>query len=162
MKKENYSDQITTIVHGFIDQWIKFEARLHAELAKTHPLAETGMGGDNHSNYSFFFRLSSIIASRKQITMGELSNTLSVPFSNATRMVNWLVENEYAKRLADPSDRRVVLVELTEKGKELHRVIDDYTRKNVQQIIGSGLNSEEKLILITLINKVMAALKNLP
>jgi len=164
VKKEYNPDQITTIVNGFIDQWIKFEARLHSELAKRHPIAATDSTGDSHtdSNYSFFFRLSSIIYPRKQVTMGELSNTLSVPFSKATRMVNWLVDNSYAKRLADPSDRRVVIVELTKKGEELHRIIDNYTREKVQQLIGSGLTVEEKSILITLISKVMNALSKLP
>jgi len=164
VKKEYDPDQLTTIVNGFIDQWIKFEARLHSELAKTHPIVETNSNGESHTdnNYSSFYRLSSIISSYKQITMGELSNTLSVPFSKATRMVNWLVDNGCAKRLADPNDRRVVIVELTEKGKELHRVIDDYTREKVQQLMGSGLTAEEKSILITLISKVMNALAKLP
>jgi DNA-binding MarR family transcriptional regulator len=154
--------QIASIVHGFIDQWIKFEARLHKELAESHPIAEINLPGETNAgnDYSHFYRLSSIIYPRDRLTMKELSNTLSVPFSKATRLANWLVDNGLAKRMDDPSDRRVVLISLTAKGKELHRVIENYTRENVMQLFGSGLTPEEKMILLNLISKVIAALGN--
>jgi len=154
--------QIASIVHGFIDQWIKFEARLYTELARTHPIAEINIPGENNSgnDYSHFYRLSTIIYPRVRLSMKELSNTLAVPFSKATRLANWLVENGLAKRLDDPSDRRVVLITLTEKGKELHRAIENYTREHALELLGSGLTDEEKIIMLTLINKVISALDN--
>ncbi len=167
MKKEEISAsdlQVNSMVHGFIDQWIKFEAGVHVELAKTHPIAELNINGENNvgNDYSHFYRLSSIIYPPGKLSMKELSNRLSVPFSKATRLANWLVDNGLAKRLDDPSDRRVVLIALTEKGKELHRVMENYTREKVVQLLGSGLSAEEKTILFTLINKVISALNHIP
>jgi DNA-binding MarR family transcriptional regulator len=158
----NNEIQISSIVHGFIDQWIKFEAHLHKELAKNHPIAEINLPGETNTgnDYSHFYRMSSIIYPRDRLTMKELSNTLSVPFSKATRLANWLVDNGLAKRMDDPSDRRVVLISLTAKGKKLHRVIEDYTRENALQLLGSGLTPEEKMILLTLISKVITTLGN--
>jgi DNA-binding MarR family transcriptional regulator len=154
--------QIASIVHGFIDQWIKFEARVHLEMAKKHPIGEINFPGEHSSgnDYSHFYRLSSIIYPRDRVSMKELSHTLSVPFSKATRMASWLVGNELAERLDDPSDRRVVLISLTEKGKELHCALENYTREQVLQLLGSGLSTEEKMVLLTLISKVMSALNN--
>ena len=159
-----YETQVASIVHGFIDQWIKFEAGVHLELAKTHPIAEINLPGENNAgnDYSHFYRLSSIIYPRNKLSMKELSNKLSVPFSKATRLANWLVENGLAKRLDDPSDRRVVLITLTDKGKELHLAMENYTRERVVRLLGSGLTSEEKIILFTLINKVISALNHAP
>ena len=47
--------------------------------------------------------------------MGELSNALSLPFSTATRMVDYLVARGYIQRLSDTTDRRVVRVALTDE-----------------------------------------------
>jgi DNA-binding MarR family transcriptional regulator len=167
MKKEELTDndlQVASIVHGFIDQWIKFEAGVHLELAKTHPIAEMNHPGENNpgNDYSHFYRLSSIIYPLEKVSMKELSNRLSVPFSKATRLANWLVDNGLAKRLDDPSDRRVVLIALTVKGKELHRALENYTRERVVNLLGSGLSPEEKITLFTLINKVISALNHTP
>jgi DNA-binding MarR family transcriptional regulator len=84
-----------------------------------------------------------------------------VPFSKATRMINWLVDNEYVKRLPDPNDRRIVRVALTEKGDSLHQAINDYMRERIQELLSSSLTVEEKIILFTLIKKVVSTLQNL-
>ena len=154
-------DQITTIVQGFIDQWIKFESNLHKELAKTHPLSQKNINGETQAedNYGLFYRVSSIIQTRDRVTMGDFSGALSIPFSKATRIINWLFANGYVKRMDDSHDRRVVLIALTDKGSELYRVIDNFTRERVEQLLSSGLNSEEKVIFFTLINKVVVAIK---
>ena len=69
-----------------------------------------------------FFTIGFVFSRQSEpITMGDLSRILGVPFSTATRTVDWLVNNGYVQRLADPEDRRVVRVELTGAGKELYR-----------------------------------------
>jgi DNA-binding MarR family transcriptional regulator len=155
-----YDNQVTVLIEGFVQLWIRFESMLHKELASTHHLEGPDAGvNHNDSNYSLFYRVSSIIFSREEMTMGELSTALSVPFSKATRMVNWLVDGGYVKRLPDPDDRRIVKVALTEKGEELHRVIGTYVRERVQELLTSSLTVEEKIILFTLINKVVSVLQ---
>jgi DNA-binding MarR family transcriptional regulator len=90
------------------------------------------------------------------VSMGELSRDLEVPLSTATRTMDWLVENGYAKRLPDPKDRRVVRVELTEKGKETYQVISIFMLRRFEEIL-SPLTPEERNTITTLLNKVMDA-----
>ena len=157
------TDQIATIVQGFVNLWIKFEAVLRDDLAKAQKGEKTSAVLDNQADddYGLFYRVSSVVYPRKQMTMGDLSKALSVPFSKATRIVNGLVERGYVERLSDPGDRRVVLVTLTDAGKRLHKMIDIYTRKRVEELLGSRLTVEERMILLTLIHKVVSTLKQM-
>jgi DNA-binding MarR family transcriptional regulator len=156
-----YADQVISIIEGFVQMWIKFESLLHLELAKTHQLNSPTSAGMNNgvSNYSLFYRVSSTIYPKGQVTMGELSTALSVPFSKATRIINWLVDSGYVKRLPDAHDRRIVRVALTETGHSLHEHISKYITERVQELLSSSLTTDERRILFTLIHKVASALK---
>ena len=88
------------------------------------------------------------------ITMGELSRDLEVPLSTATRTMDWLVNNGYAQRLADPKDRRIVRVEPTGKGKETFQAISTFMLGRVEQIL-SPLNQAERKTFLSLMNKVL-------
>jgi len=90
------------------------------------------------------------------ISMGELSRDLEVPLSTATRTMDWLVTYGYARRLPDPKDRRVVRVELTEKGKETFQTISAFMLGRVEQAM-SPLNQTERKTFISLLNKVLDA-----
>ena len=155
-----YNDQITAVVHGFMQVWNRFESTLSKELGQIqeklqgmHPQREA----QSDANYELFFRACSSIYPKGNITMGEFSNALSVPLSTATRIADWLVENGYVQRLPDVDDRRVVRISLTDTGKELYKAIDRYIRQRMQQIL-SNLTSEESTILLTLIGKLVAGL----
>ena len=156
-----YDSQITTVVHGFLQVWNKFEVILSKELAQIQDRLEGIHPEKEHqpsSNHELFYRVSSCILPKGSVTMSELSNALSVPMSTATRMVDWLVNNGYVERLPDPEDRRVVRVALTATGKEFHRVIDGHVRQRIKQIF-SSLSDEERITLLTLIGKVVFALR---
>ena len=157
------ANEITSMIDGFVQMWIKFEAMLHKELARTYPLDSQGISGLHHadSNYGLFYRVSSVIYPKTQLTMGELSTALSVPFSKATRIINWLADNGFVKRMSDPGDRRVVRVALTEKGTDLHQAINNYMKERVQVLLSTSLTTKEQVTLFTLINKVAALLGNL-
>lgn len=60
-----------------------------------------------------------LISEEKEIRMRELARHLGGSFSNATVLVDRLVERGLVERLAEPQDRRVVLVRTTEKGESL-------------------------------------------
>jgi DNA-binding MarR family transcriptional regulator len=92
----------------------------------------------------------------RPITMGELSRDLEVPLSTATRTMDWMVYNGYAQRLPDPKDRRIVLVELTSKGKETYQTISTFMLGRVEQAM-NPLNTAERKTLILLLNKVLDA-----
>lgn len=78
------------------------------------------------------------------ITMGDLSRILGVPFSTATRTVDWLANNGYVQRLADPEDRRVVRVALTRAGEELYRSMNQLLLKSADQLLGNFSTQERK------------------
>lgn len=88
------------------------------------------------------------------ITMGDLSRILGVPFSTATRTVDWLVNNNYIQRLADPEDRRVVRVELTGAGKELYEVINALLVERTEQFL-SNFSADERKDLSRLLGKLV-------
>ncbi len=60
-----------------------------------------------------------LISGEKGIRMRELARRLGGSFSNATVLVDRLVDRDLVERLADPQDRRVVLVRATEGGRRL-------------------------------------------
>ena len=160
-KDELYNNQVTAVVHGFMQVWNRFEATLSKELSQIqeslqgmHPQREH----QPNANYELFYRACSSIYPEGNITMGEFSNALSVPLSTATRIADWLVDNGYIQRLPDSDDRRVVRISLTDTGKELFKAIDQYIRQRMQQIL-SDLTAEERTILLTLVSKVVSGLK---
>jgi len=159
---ELYSNQVTAVVHGFMYVWNRFEATLSKELSQIqerlqgmHPHREH----QQNANYELFYRACNSIYPEGNITMGEFSSALSVPLSTATRIADWLVDNGYIQRLPDDHDRRVVRVALTDLGKELFNAIDGYIRQRMLQIL-SNLTPEERTILLTLVSKLLAGLRD--
>jgi DNA-binding MarR family transcriptional regulator len=110
------------------------------------------------SKHVAFHRMRSILHRKPGLTMGELSQALSVPLYTATRMVDSLVATGLADRLSDPDDRRVVRVTLTEDGRRLHQAIEAHVAQSIGRIMAC-LTPEEQGILITLLRKVAASLK---
>src|ERR1700690_3359868 len=80
----------------------------------------------------------------RPLTMGDLSRILGVPFSTATRTVDWLVNSSYMQRLPDPEDRRVVRVELTAAGKELCGAMNDLLPESAEQLLHDFSLEERK------------------
>jgi DNA-binding MarR family transcriptional regulator len=105
-----------------------------------------------------FHRMRNILHRKPGSTMGELSQALSVPLYSVTRMVDWLVATGLADRLSDPADRRVVRVTLTDDGQRLHQAIEARVTQSIHRIMAC-LTPEEQGILITLLRKVTASLK---
>jgi DNA-binding MarR family transcriptional regulator len=109
------------------------------------------------------FFIIGVIFSRQSepITMGDLSRILGVPFSSATRTVDWLVNNNYIQRLADPEDRRVVRVELTGVGKELYDVLNGLMLDMTEQFLGN-FSPDERKELSRLLGKLVDNLEQYP
>jgi len=105
-----------------------------------------------------FFNLSSTLYNNSNPTMGEISQELSVPLSTATRMVDWWVDNEFAQRMSDPEDRRIVRISLTDIGRKLHELMEKTVSQGVEECLNC-LTPEEQAILLNLIRKVAEGLK---
>jgi DNA-binding MarR family transcriptional regulator len=60
-----------------------------------------------------------LISEEEGLRMRELARRLGGSFSNATVLVDRLVDRGLVERLADPEDRRVVLVRAADEGQQL-------------------------------------------
>jgi DNA-binding MarR family transcriptional regulator len=65
------------------------------------------------------FKALLLISEEEGIRMRELARKMGGSFSNATVLVDRLVERGLVERLAEPQDRRVVLVRVSEEGRSL-------------------------------------------
>ena len=65
------------------------------------------------------FKALLLISEEEGIRMRELARKMGGSFSNATVLVDRLVERGLVERLAEPEDRRVVLVRVSEEGRFL-------------------------------------------
>ena len=110
------------------------------------------------ANPFVFFRTGEVLYRRGNLTMGELSEALSVPFSTATRIASWFVDIGYAERLSDPEDRRVVRLALTDIGRSVNEAVQRHMAENVGKVLGA-LTVEEQETLVGLFRKVVANLK---
>lgn len=72
------------------------------------------------------------------LTVSELSDKMNLNASTMTRVLDNLVRDEYVIRDRDESDRRVVTLALTDKGREavsvLNRSVNDYYKKIIEAI----------------------------
>jgi DNA-binding MarR family transcriptional regulator len=155
---EATEEQINFVVHGFVQVWNKFEDAIAKEVStlRTHgqPRAESRFNRDN----DVLFRVGVTISGAPSLSMGELSEALSVPLSTATRVVDTLVEKGYVYRFNDPEDRRVVRVAFTPKGKKLYRFIESRIVERVRKIT-TYLTKEELATLTRLLTKVGLAVQ---
>ena len=114
------------------------------------------------NDQNVFFTIGFVFSRQSMpITMGDLSRTLGVPFSTATRTIEWLVSNGYVQRLADPEDRRVVRVEPTEAGRELYRAMNGLLLKSAEQFL-NNFSIEERKELGRLLGKLVKNLDQNP
>jgi DNA-binding MarR family transcriptional regulator len=154
--------RIERLVQDFLQIDIEFNTILPKEIEQLHYLLDdipVADKGQRFINCKLFPRVIYNLYWESDITMGELSHTLSVPFSTTTRMVDWFVDNGYAQRLSDPKDRRVVRVALTESGRELYRTVERYMVQRLRQML-SPLTAEEQIVLLTLLEKIAGALRD--
>jgi DNA-binding MarR family transcriptional regulator len=79
-------------------------------------------------------------------TMRELAQTVAMPPSSLTGIVDGLVERQNVERVSDPEDRRVVRVRLTESGQTYVGKIRTHLMQQYQNAM-SDLNIEELNLL---------------
>ncbi|HEX3076671.1 MAG TPA: MarR family transcriptional regulator [Lachnospiraceae bacterium] len=71
------------------------------------------------------------------LTMNELSDRMNLNSSTMTRILDNLVRDSYIARSKNESDRRIVIVSLTEKGIEVARDLDSAVKAYYKQIINN-------------------------
>jgi DNA-binding MarR family transcriptional regulator len=99
------------------------------------------------------------IDKRKEITMTELVEYINTPMSTATGIVDRLVKGGYIERGRSETDRRIVILRLTEKGSKLIKSLKDLISKYVN-IVLEDLSEEEKQFMIHIVFKVINKLQS--
>ena len=116
-------------------------------------------GKPEMGDFGLFLNLGqALTAADEPMTMGDLSRTLCVPLSTATRIVDLLVKSESVTRVHDPDDRRVVRVALTGTGQAMYRAIDSAMRRRVERML-RPFTPDERETLITLLRKLVVGLE---
>ncbi|GAB3797085.1 MarR family winged helix-turn-helix transcriptional regulator [Virgibacillus kimchii] len=69
------------------------------------------------------------------LTIGELSNKISLAFSTTTDLVDRMEKNELVERVRDTKDRRVVRIHVLDKGKDIIREVIDKRQKYLGEVL---------------------------
>lgn len=163
MSKRTVRKQVGPSGQDFSDlvgELIRLQPRLKALLPTDLARLKKRLhrGGRRSAEYELFYRVGLILTRRKDPqTMGEIRTALAVPLSTATRMINWLVANGYARRLADPEDRRIVRVALTRSGTALYAQINTFIRRKLEAV-RRRFSPDEYQQLVVLLHRLVAVL----
>lgn len=101
------------------------------------------------------------VEKRKEVTMTELVEYINSPMSTATGIVDRLVRNGYIRRDRSDTDRRIVLIRLTEEGSRLVNSLKGIISKYLNMIM-EDLTEEEKRFLAKIALKIMQNLQDRP
>ncbi len=107
----------------------------------------------------FLFRILAILQhSPTPPTMGELSARLEIPLSSVTRMVDGLVRARFAERCDDPSDRRIVRLQMTERGQQFIETGMNLVRQRIQHLL-EHFTVDEQAQLLRLMTKLIDSVR---
>ncbi len=97
---------------------------------------------------------------KNNMRASDLSKLLGITPAGVTHLINPLEESGYIKRLPDPSDRRVVLIGLTEQGKETAQVLISDVNQKLSGLI-EYLGEEDSKTFIRLMSTSIEYLESL-
>ncbi len=87
-------------------------------------------------------------------TMSEIAKDLEITMGTLTTAVDKLIKKGYARRMRSDEDKRVVLVELTDKGKEAKNLHDHFHKDMIDSVVTELTDNEEE-VLIESLSKLM-------
>ncbi|MEG0671800.1 MarR family transcriptional regulator [Clostridium sp.] len=86
-------------------------------------------------------------------TMGEVAQALDITVGTLTIAINNLLKKGYVHRERSEIDRRVVLIELTRRGKIVYRIHEKFHSDMIRETI-AGLTEDEEQVLVHSLEKV--------
>jgi DNA-binding MarR family transcriptional regulator len=86
-------------------------------------------------------------------TMSEVAADLKITVGTLTTAINNLVKKGYVERKRTEEDRRIVLIQLTKRGKLAYRIHDKFHSDMVKATI-QGLNEGEEQVLVGSLEKL--------
>ena len=94
-----------------------------------------------------------ILTNEENVTSSQLAKLFNVKPSAITAMIDRMYKNDLVLRNRDEKDRRVVYIELSEKGKEIKRRAEKKRMEIMQKYYGQ-LEEDELVALIETIEKL--------
>lgn len=85
----------------------------------------------------------------KKVTMTDIAGNFRIELPSATSLINKLCDQKLVERKADKTDRRLVIIVLTEEGKKLLEQAMASRRKKLEKIL-SYLSFKEKVELLNI------------
>ena len=128
------------------------------QLMKRFPRPNMALSARNDMTRSEYELLGMLFmrleGNQKALSIGEISNFLQITPAGVTHLINPLEEKGLIERLKDPSDRRVVLIGITEKG---IGIAEDLMAEVQEKLVGliDFLGDDDSRKLIDLMNKVV-------
>ena len=71
-----------------------------------------------------------------EVAMSRLAEMLDVSDSNATGLIDRIEERGFVERIRVPSDRRVVLVRITDRGREVMEEVETLREEMLERMLG--------------------------
>ena len=145
--------QIDPVVEGVIDRMSAIGRHVSRIFEQT--VAHHGL---NHGEYKV---LQQLAIAERPLSAGELSRALLLSTGAMTNRLDRLETAGHLRRVADPKDRRGVLVELTDGGRELiDHAVAEQAAKEIDVL--SALPAGELDRLNRLLRKVLVSLEHRP
>jgi DNA-binding MarR family transcriptional regulator len=77
-----------------------------------------------------------VVGSGDGVRLSELAEALRIAPRSATEVADGLQERGLVERAADPTDRRAVVLTVTEAGRQVQREVDDARAADAQELFG--------------------------
>lgn len=152
VKRDNINDNENPVAHRL------FTAM--RQLHKSH--WQRGVEGHKPSELTLMICIEKRNHSEDEgLKVSEISRFLGFSPPTITQLINSLEAKNMVERHADPSDRRVVRVKLTDQGKELTRKAKQFRDASLNRLV-EHLGEEESEQLTELLMKVYAFVKDNP
>jgi DNA-binding MarR family transcriptional regulator len=135
-------------VEGIVDRIAGISRRLNRTMDET--LAEFGLDSAEHKALSVLAQAGAPYRS----TPGRLAERMDLSSGAMTNRLDRLEQAGLIRRLPDPDDRRRVVVELTDHGRETYRDAVGVQAKK-EALVTAALNEREKAQLNTLLRQLM-------
>ncbi len=91
--------------------------------------------------------LAELDASRRPLTMGELSNRLMVTTGNVTGLIDAMEDDRLVRRVPHPSDRRSIWIDMTKEGRALFNRMAPAHQMWIDDILQQMTRAELDLLL---------------
>lgn len=127
---------------------------LHSKLVNPHAISKSCEVPQSHIKVLF------VLKNRGPVAMSDMAKRLSISKPNLTPIIDKLIADEHVERTANPKDRRILLISLTEKGKayleSLHEHVKEHSREKLK-----GLPPEDVDTLLECSARILAVLQKL-